>query len=235
MRMGRLDNISEPSRTRQVYGCIALVVVIGLYGCKSTRNHSQTTTTSEANTDGDSGLPHGESVPDGSEFQPRLHSPEIRAQRNRLMRQAFASVRKDLLELAENSPILKKAYQWDEFVKADEPGIDDKDVSWTQSSLYLTSEHRSPKTYEPNDLPPPERFVIWVYLCQRPSEMRQPKLVDIYTNLDIVGQFDVGAADPRLDRAIRDVFIRAFKPIKDLDEQAGRLSVTSRPGTQGRP
>lgn len=131
-----------------------------------------------------------------------------------------------MLELAEEFPVLKKAYQWDSFLQEDEPGKEGRDLRWRQSSFMLTSVHRTPKQYDPTDLPPPERFEIWVYLCQRPNALRQPVLCEIYTDLDIVGQFHVGAVDPNLDRAIKDIFIRAFKPIEDLNQKAGKQSAS---------
>ncbi|MHC4192996.1 MAG: hypothetical protein ACYSP9_02330 [Planctomycetota bacterium] len=141
--------------------------------------------------------------------------PHILAQRDWLLAQADAKIRKDLLELAKKYPHLKNARGW-ESVAA---GL--SDTATVCISLSYLSPQKVKTVHQP--LPQSERYSIMVIIQAPSRELTQLKMSPLYPNLCLVGQIGTTAADSELDAVLKGLVADALAPLEKLENSQKKL------------
>jgi beta-lactamase regulating signal transducer with metallopeptidase domain len=158
-------------------------------------------------------LPMARAEKMGAEAEAELKAgPELLQERDRLLAEADARIRKGLLQLATRFPQLRKERSWQWLMSPSEAG---------RISIGL-SYPPPPKARPRHGVPfrETERFSIWVTVRPRPSEIPQMALFPKYPNLGLVGQVGVSAGDANLEAVLEKLVKDALEPLQRLNDRA---------------
>ncbi|MHC4476351.1 MAG: HEAT repeat domain-containing protein, partial [Planctomycetota bacterium] len=155
--------------------------------------------------------PDARMIPEGFKGPLEL-PPTLLAERNRLLSQADAEIRKGIIELANRFPNLTKSRDWRRF-KPQKPGPG-------RISIRLTHSHGF-KGSSPQPVPESDRYGVSVFVKSPPAQPEQLVLWSLYPNLRLVGQIVTGAGDPELEAALKKIVDDALAPLAQLNDSAG--------------
>jgi len=147
-------------------------------------------------------------------------SPELQAERDKLLAEAETQILQGLTDLAEQFPHLERSTQWQTILRPLEgsPG-------WLRITLY----HYMPQ-FDPDPTPERERFRFAVDVRPPPPAKARVFSQPLYPNLGLVGHIDIAAGDPKLDASLKEVVENALLPLKELEEGAARTNTGLRWG-----
>ncbi|MHC4212050.1 MAG: tetratricopeptide repeat protein [Planctomycetota bacterium] len=141
----------------------------------------------------------------------KVEYPEavLRKERDRLLGEIGAEIRKGIIELSQRFPQLAKSSDWTRFL-AETSGQGRIEIGLRH--IYGSKSGNSSKPVLEND-----RYSVLVVIKPPPPQTEQIAMFPLYPNLGLVGQVGTSAGNPDLDTSLKKLVDDALLPLKQLD------------------